>query len=145
MDVNLTKSHAAELEPLLNVAQNKSEGQLVRTTTKGPAAGWSSSSFSIKLLLAAAIAIALSFVGLDYQSRQSRSLAELHPFDYAARTQRLLSRYGIFDGHNDLVCKLRVTHDGAWSCAEGGGQTSSGSSSRTRFTTQPDSRWEKVC
>ena len=116
--MNAATSHKTELAPLLNrqIAEglkkgSQSSGQLVQTPKQPVGRAWNTSIFSFRLLLATAFAIALSLVTLGWSS-ESRSLAELHPFDYAARTQRLLSRYGVFDGHNDLVCTLRTTMSG---------------------------------
>lgn len=58
--------------------------------------------FWARLLLAALIATIAFYASLGQLGKNQ--LQALHPLDFAARTQRLLDTYGIFDGHNDLVC-----------------------------------------
>lgn len=62
--------------------------------------------WSIRLFLAALVATVAFYASFGQLGRNK--LADLHPLDYAARTQRLLSRYGVYDGHNDLVYLIRV-------------------------------------
>lgn len=90
-----------EQSPLLrgNGHANGQTRALVPTTAKSSSR---LSIFSIRLLLAALGATVAFFASFGFLGKNQ--LADLHPLDFSARTERLLDKYGIFDGHNDLVC-----------------------------------------
>lgn len=89
--------------PLLNGNSHRNaQEKTVALVPKKPLT--SLSIFSIRLLIAAIIATLAYYASFGLLGRSQ--LGELHPLDFAARTQRLLGKYGIFDGHNDLVCEV---------------------------------------
>lgn len=96
-----------EQAPLLgeNGSNNKQSKALIASSRSSKPTGWLSL-FSIRLLVGALVATIAFYASFGQLGKNQ--LQSLHPLDYAARTQRLLDSYGIFDGHNDLVCELFV-------------------------------------
>jgi hypothetical protein len=106
MAVELDQREATSKTPLLNGNGQRSLHQkaLIATPSKSSRStlpSW----LSWKLLVSALVATLAFYFSLGQLGRNQ--LSELSPFDYKARTERLMSKYGVFDGHNDLVCEYR--------------------------------------
>lgn len=101
------QDHRTERVPLLNGKHlaNGVQTALVTTVKKREPSRFGSV-WSIRLFLAAIVATVAFYASFGQLGRNQ--LVDLHPLDCAARTQRLLSKYGVYDGHNDLVYLIRV-------------------------------------
>lgn len=93
-----------EQAPLLgeNGSSNKQSKALIASSRSSKPSGWLNL-FSVRLLVGALVATIAFYASFGQLGKNQ--LQSLLSLDYAARTQRLLDSYGIFDGHNDLVCE----------------------------------------
>lgn len=101
------QTRRSELAPLLNGKVGKNTSHTALTSLpKNSKPSRFGSIFSIKLLLAAVIATIAFYTSFGQFGKNQ--ISDLHPLDFAARTERLLSKYGVYDGHNDLVYLIRI-------------------------------------
>lgn len=101
------QTRRSELAPLLNGKVGKNTSHTALTSLpKNSKPSRFGSIFSIKLLLAAVIATIAFYTSFGQFGKNQ--ISDLHPLDFAARTEHLLSKYGVYDGHNDLVYLIRI-------------------------------------